>query len=74
MAVAACVSVCMLGAEMVFVPMAMNSSFERYEVYQAPKMTPVEDVQKSPVKERSRLVPLTPIRKRGSSDDKAPVS
>lgn len=77
MAIAACISVCMLGAEAVFVPMAMNSSYERYETKQAPKILPVNVEELPAVKVRPARVELKPIKKRGSNsgdDNKAPVS
>lgn len=78
MALAACAGVCVLGAEAVFVPMAMNASYEQYQSFQAAPMVPVGEAVKTDANS-GRYIPLTPVKQlhtnpKRNGDAKASVS
>lgn len=73
--VAATVGMLALGGEAMFLPMAMDRSYDRLMAEPA-VIIPAEPVSDEGVRQpiRSRYIPLTPIRPHGREESLAPVS
>lgn len=76
MTVAACATACLLSAEIVFVPKAMDSSYERSieSVAAMPDAVVQESTDKNHKQEKSRYIPLTPIKRHQTPQGKADLS